>query len=242
MNTAISIPPKVAPVGQTVRLQTLLEIWAEEQLRCALDGTSTSTTSTIALIRELHMGDLSPKLDESKPWTQRIYGKDTKSYRTGAMPEHPIADAIEHMLTGPYLVHAPMLTDSTRTEAQDLSLRANRADFYLIICAEWLGMVPQWQPEAWRASWRGMEFQRSVLAMHQEMRGWKWQRIVRGHKEPMTEYRGRLARALGIKTKGFRAGERSENYERHLYSAQTYLGCLPWFQQLMFPTLSENSR
>lgn len=230
MNTATT--PNTAG---TIKLQTLLEIWSNEMLRSALDGTSVSSTSTIALIRELQMGDIMPRDEEDRPWTQRIHGKDTRSYRVPTLPEHPIADAVEKMLTGPYKVMAPTLRDATKLEEQDLSLRCNRADFYLLICAEWLGMVPAWQPEAWRAAWRGAEFDRAVLAMHHEMRGWKWRRIVRGHKQPVTEHRSNLAKALGMKTKSFRRGERSDAYETMLYAAHTYLACLPWFQQLMFP-------
>lgn len=230
MNTAAT-----TNTGTSIKLQTLLEIWSNEMLRSALDGTSVSSTSTIALIRELHMGDIVPKTEEDRPWTQRVYGKNTKSYRVPTLPEHPIADAVEKMLTGPYKVMAPTLRDHTVLREQDLCLRSNRADFYLIICAEWLGMVPKWQPEAWRAGWHGAEFDRSVLAMHEEMRGWQWQRVIRGQKQTITEYRGHLARALGMRTKPFRRGERSDTYETMLYAAHTYLACLPWFQQLMFP-------
>jgi len=236
--------PQTSPgaIGVTVKLQTLLEVWADEQLRSALHGTSVPSTSTIALIRELNMSEVAPRGAPDRPWTQRSHGQETRSFRASTLPEHPVADLVERMLTGPYTIQAPTLQDPARTEPQDMSVRANRPDFYLIICAEWLGMVPRWQPESWRAAWRGLRFERSVLAMHEEMRGWTWTRLVQGHKEPLTEYRGRLAKALGINTRKFRTGERSENYERHLYTAHTYLAFLPWFQRLMFPTLSENSR
>lgn len=240
MNTATAeVKSTPGAIGVTVKLQTLLEIWADEQLRSALHGTAVASTSTIALIRELNMSEVVPKQGKERPWTQRSYGAETKSFRAGTIPEHPVADLVERMLTGPYVIQAPTIQDPSRSEPQDLSLRANRADFYLIVIAEWLGVVPRWQPEAWQRSWVGLEFERSVLAMHHEMRGWTWTRLEQGHREPRTEYRGRLAKALGIKTKSFRTGTRSDGYERHLYAAHTYLACLPWFQRLMFPTLDK---
>lgn len=234
MNT-VTVEKTKSPVPTSVKLQTLLDIWSEEMLRDAIGGSSFPSTSTIFLIRELHIGEIVKSYGDDGDHPYRIYGKETRSFRTPTLPEHPIADAVERMLTGPYVIQAPTLRDPSRLEPQDVSLRNSRADFYLIILAEWLGMVPKWQPEAWTAAWRSRQFERSVLAMHTEMQGWGWRRMVRGAKEPLTDYRARLATALGIQVRPFRRAFRSDAYEDFLYSAQIYLGSLPWFQALMFP-------
>lgn len=132
--------------------------------------------------------------EQRKPLTAR--GKQTRSYRSNpAQPDNPQAQA---------------------TEAAILQMRQHRPDLFLVVVAEYLGMYPSVHPEAWRTAWRNTAKRRWLLDVIRQPHGVSYHYGARREAESQPEYRARIGRQIGLKTRA---------YEARLSEAHTYLGC-----------------
>jgi len=135
--------------------------------------------SSEATIRSLALAE-SPRnpTHPKAPRPLTANGKQTRSFRGDRLRVDPVPERVDRCIA---------------------EMRVLYPEAFLVLVAEYLGMVPVFEAEAWRPRWRGRRWDRRLHALQARPNaGWRWRFRPRRTGEPAHTYQERMATTLGL--------------------------------------------